>query len=92
MWQGGFASNGYGAHSPGRYSLTSCLVAEVVFTFMFLMIIMGATDLPFAGGIRGNSDRAWIDADSPDRHSGNEPLGESGAQHWSGRIRRRVGD
>ena len=41
---GGFASNGYGAHSPGGYSLVSCLVAEVVLTFMFLMIILGATD------------------------------------------------
>jgi aquaporin Z len=41
---GGFASNGYGAHSPGEYSLFACLVAEVVLTFMFLMIILGATD------------------------------------------------
>lgn len=41
---GGFASNGYGAHSPGGYSLLACLVAEVVLTFFFLLIIMGATD------------------------------------------------
>jgi aquaporin Z len=41
---GGFASNGYGEHSPGGYSLTACLTAEVVLTFMFLMIILGATD------------------------------------------------
>ena len=41
---GGFASNGYAAHSPGGYSLVACLVAEVVLTFMFLMIIQGATD------------------------------------------------
>jgi len=41
---GGFASNGYAAHSPGDYSLLSCFVAEVVLTFFFLMIIMGATD------------------------------------------------
>jgi aquaporin Z len=40
----GFASNGYGAHSPGGYSLVAALVAEVVLTFMFLMIILGATD------------------------------------------------
>lgn len=40
----GFASNGYAAHSPGGYSLVSCLVAEVVLTFMFLIIILGATD------------------------------------------------
>jgi aquaporin Z len=40
----GFASNGYGAHSPGGYSLVAALVAEMVLTFMFLMIILGATD------------------------------------------------
>jgi aquaporin Z len=40
----GFASNGYGQHSPGGYSLLSALVAEVVLTFMFLMIILGSTD------------------------------------------------
>ena len=41
---GGLASNGYGIHSPGEYSLTACLVAEVVLTMMFLIIILGATD------------------------------------------------
>jgi len=41
---GGFASNGYAEHSPGLYNLASCLTAEVVLTFMFLMIILGATD------------------------------------------------
>jgi aquaporin Z len=41
---GGFASNGYADHSPGGYSLVACLVAEVVLTFMFLIIIQGATD------------------------------------------------
>lgn len=40
----GFASNGYGEHSPGGYSLISALVTEVVMTFMFLIIILGATD------------------------------------------------
>jgi aquaporin Z len=42
---GGFASNGYAEHSPGGYSMGACLTAEVVLTFMFLMIILGATDL-----------------------------------------------
>jgi len=41
---GGFASNGYGAHSPGGYSLTAALVCELVMTFMFLIVIMGVTD------------------------------------------------
>jgi len=40
----GFASNGYGAHSPGGYSLMSALIAEVVLTMMFLLVILGATD------------------------------------------------
>lgn len=40
----GFASNGYGAHSPGGYSLAGAIVAEIVLTFMFLFIILGATD------------------------------------------------
>ncbi len=41
---GGFASNGYGEHSPGGYSLQSALIAEVVLTAFFLIIILGATD------------------------------------------------
>jgi aquaporin Z len=40
----GFASNGYGAHSPGGYGLVAALVCEVVMTLMFLVIILGATD------------------------------------------------
>jgi aquaporin Z len=40
----GFASNGYGEHSPGGYSLLAALVTEVVMTMMFLLVIMGATD------------------------------------------------
>ena len=40
----GFASNGYGEHSPGFYSLGSAFLTEVVMTFMFLLIIMGSTD------------------------------------------------
>src|SRR3990170_7025450 len=40
----GFASNGYGEHSPGGYSLLAALVTEIVMTMMFLLIILGATD------------------------------------------------
>jgi len=40
----GFASNGYGAHSPGGYSLLAALITEVVMTMMFLLIILGSTD------------------------------------------------
>ena len=41
---GGFASNGYGEHSPGGYGMVAALVCEVVMTMMFLVIILGATD------------------------------------------------
>jgi len=50
---GGFASNGYGAHSPGGYSLLACFVAEVVLTFFFLLVIHGATDTRVPGGFAG---------------------------------------
>ena len=42
--QSGFAANGFGEHSPGGYSLQAALICEVVLTFFFLMIILGATD------------------------------------------------
>jgi aquaporin Z len=50
---GGFASNGYGVHSPGGYSLLACFVAEVVLTFFFLLVIHGATDTRVPGGFAG---------------------------------------
>lgn len=40
----GFASNGYGAHSPGGFSLLAALITEVIMTMMFLLVILGATD------------------------------------------------
>ncbi len=40
----GFASNGYGAHSPGGYSMMAALITEVVMTMMFLLVILGSTD------------------------------------------------
>jgi aquaporin Z len=49
----GFASNGYGAHSPGGYSLLACFVAEVMLTFMFVLIIHGATDRRSPAGFAG---------------------------------------
>lgn len=47
----GFASNGYGAHSPGGYSLLAALVTEVVMTMFFLIIILGATDKRAPAGL-----------------------------------------
>ena len=51
--EGGLASNGYGEHSPGKYSLLSGLVSEVVMTFMFLIVILGATHMRAPVGFAG---------------------------------------
>jgi aquaporin Z len=48
---GGFASNGFGEHSPGGYSMVAALITEVVMTMMFLIIIMGATDKRAPAGL-----------------------------------------
>ncbi len=50
---GGFAANGYGEHSPGNYSMVAALVTEFVMTFMFLIIILGATDEKAPKGFAG---------------------------------------
>ena len=51
--QAGFATNGYGEHSPGKYSLGSALVCEVVMTFMFVIVIGGATNGRAPGDFAG---------------------------------------
>jgi aquaporin Z len=51
--KGGFASNGYGEHSPGKYSLGAALITEVIMTFMFLMIILGTTHKRASPGFAG---------------------------------------
>ncbi|HTB32245.1 MAG TPA: aquaporin Z [Bacteroidia bacterium] len=50
---GSFAANGYGDHSPGHYSMLAAIVSEFVMTFMFLMIILGATDEKAPKGFAG---------------------------------------
>lgn len=50
---GGFASNGFGAHSPGGYSMTAALVCEIVMTFFFLIVILGATHAKAPAGMAG---------------------------------------
>ena len=55
---GGFASNGYGDHSPGGYGLGAALLAEVVFTAFFLFVILGATDTRAPRGLRADSRSA----------------------------------
>ena len=48
---GGFASNGFAEHSPGGYSLTAVMISEVVMTFLFLFVILGATDKRAPAGL-----------------------------------------
>jgi aquaporin Z len=50
---GSFAANGYGAHSPGNYSMLAAIITELVMTFMFLIIILGATDKKAPAGFAG---------------------------------------
>jgi aquaporin Z len=50
---GGFAANGYGEHSPGKYSLAAAALTEVVMTFMFLIVILGATHKRASPGFAG---------------------------------------
>lgn len=50
---GGFAANGYGEHSPGGYSMVAAVVTEFVMTFMFLIVILGATDSKAPQGFAG---------------------------------------
>ena len=83
--QAGFASNGYGAHSPGGYSLLRRLVCEVVMTFAFLFVILGSTHASAPKGFAPHRHRPLPHADPPDQHSGHQHLGEPGAQH---RVRR----
>ena len=70
---GGLAANGYAEHSPGGYSLLACLVAEVVLTFMFLLIILGATDGRAPSSRRSQRQlRRSIAQHQPDKTSGDQ--------------------
>jgi glycerol uptake facilitator-like aquaporin len=93
----GFASNGYDAHSPGGYSMVVCFITEVVMTMMFLFIIMGATHdhgrhpRQRTGRLCAVGDRVGAGDDPPCQHPRHQHLGQSGAQHRSGIVRRRMG-
>src|ERR1700756_5709991 len=87
----GFAANGYGDHSPGKYSLVACLITEVVVTMMFIFIIMVATHGKAPDGLCSYRDWTRPHAGSPYQHSGDEYLSQSGAQHGSRSFCRRLG-
>jgi aquaporin Z len=86
----GFAANGYGEHSPGGYSLFSAAVCEVVMTYMFLLVILGATDRRAPSGFAGlpiGLSLVLIHLISiPVTNTSVNP-----AQHRSGAVRRRLG-
>ena len=88
---GGFASNGYGVHSPGGYSLAAGLVCEVVMTFMFLVVILGTTHKRAPVGFAGLAIGLGTHTDPSDQHPGDEHLGQSGAQHRNRGVRWRLG-
>ena len=88
---GGFASNGYGDLSPGKYGLLAALVTEVVMTAMFLFIILGCHPWPGAGGLRPDRHRPRPDPDPPDLDPGHQHLGQPGAQHRRRGVRGRRG-
>ena len=88
---GGFASNGYGAHSPGGYSLAAGLVCEVVMTFMFLLVILGTTHKRATAGVAGLAIGLSTHPDPPDQHPGHQHVGQPGAQHRHRAVRRGLG-
>jgi hypothetical protein len=72
-----------------KYSMVAALVAEIVLTFFFLLIILGATDKRAPQGLRAHRHRPRPDADPPDRHPGHQPLGQPRPQHRPRALRRR---
>ena len=87
----GFASNGYGAHSPGQYSMVACFIMEVVMTMMFLFIIMGATHGKRAGWFCAAGDRIGAGDDPFGQHPRHQHFRQSCAQHGSRAVCWRVG-
>ncbi len=90
---GGFAANGFGEHSPGGYGMLGALVAEVVLTMFFLLIIMGSTDSRAPAGFApiANRHRPRPHPHPPHRHPGHQPLGEPRPEHGPRPLRRRLG-
>jgi glycerol uptake facilitator-like aquaporin len=87
----GFASNGYGVHSPGGYSMTAALVTEIVMTAGFLFVIPRFNRRPGTQWLRIHPDRSRSRFDPPGQHPGNQYLGEPCPQHRCRGVRRRMG-
>ena len=89
---GGFAANGYAAHSPGGYSLLSCFVAEIVLAFFFVVIIMGANGPARSGRLCAHRDRTGIDPNPSHRNPSYESVSEPRTQHRAGCLCWRMGN
>ena len=76
---GGFASNGFGNLSPGKYGLMSCLFSEVIATFFFLYVIIGTTSKGAAVGFAGISNWTMPDTDQPVPDSGHKRVRQPGS-------------
>ena len=88
---GGFAANGYGDHSPGKYDLGACALTEVVLTMMFLFRHHGRNPRQGADGICANRHRPCADPHSSDQHPRDQYFCEPGAQHRTRAFRGRLG-
>ncbi len=89
---GGFASNGYGVHSPGGYSLDGVPGCRSGADVHVPHDHPGRHRPACAAGLRADRNRSGPDSDSPDRHSGDQSLRQSRAQHGAGAVRGRMGD
>ena len=87
----GFASNGYGEHSPGGYSLARGAAHRSRDDDVVPVHHPRRDRQARAGGLRADRDRPRAHADPPDQHPGDQHLGEPGAQHRRGRLCRRLG-
>jgi aquaporin Z len=86
---GGFASNGYGDLSPGKYGLVSCFLIEVIATFFFLYVIIGTTSKGAAVGFAGIPIGLCLTLIHLFLIPVHERLGQSGAKHRAGSVCRR---
>ena len=86
---GGFAANGYGDLSPGKYGLGSCFLTEIVLTFFFLFIIIGTTSKGAATGFAGIPIGLALTLIHLIIDPGHQHFGQPGAQHRPGAVCRR---
>ena len=87
---GGLAANGYGAHSPGHYALPAAFFAEMIFTFIFLCVILGSTSKKAVAGFAGIPIGLTLTL-SICRNPGHEPVGQPCPEHGAGGLRRWLG-